>query len=109
MEKPVDQSLKARALKIIPNGMYGHEATRSLPASFPQFFSRGEGAYIWDADGNRYLDFMCGYGPSLLGCCDARVDAAAARQAALGDAMTGPSPVMVKLAETLVSMVSHAN
>ena len=109
MEKPVDHQLRARAAKVIPNGMYGHESVRALPAGFPQFFSRAEGAYIWDVDGNRYLDFMCAYGPSLLGYRDARVDGAAARQALLGDALTGPSPVMVELAETLVSMISHAD
>lgn len=109
MDKPVDAALQNRAAMVIPNGMYGHESVRILPEGYPQFFSKGEGAYIWDADGNRYLDFMCAYGPSLLGYRDARVDAAAAKQAALGDALTGPSPVMVDLAETLVSMVSHAD
>lgn len=109
MNLPVDRALKARALKVIPNGMYGHESTRPLPEHFPQFFERGEGAYIWDADGNLYLDFMCGYGPSLLGYRDPRVEAAAARQAEKGDTMTGPAPVMVELAETLVDMVGHAD
>ncbi|MEH3047625.1 aminotransferase class III-fold pyridoxal phosphate-dependent enzyme [Sphingomonas adhaesiva] len=109
MKRDRDRELKARALKVIPNGMYGHESVRPLPAGFPQFFERAEGAYIWDADGQRYLDFMCAYGPNLLGYRDARVDAAAARQASLGDTMTGPSPVMVDLAETLVGMVTHAD
>lgn len=109
MNLPVDRALRARAQKVIPNGMYGHEATHNLPASFPQFFERAEGAYIWDVDGNRYLDFMCAYGPSLLGYRDQRVDDAAARQAAKGDTMTGPGPVMVELAEALVDMVGHAD
>ncbi|MCG2841383.1 aminotransferase class III-fold pyridoxal phosphate-dependent enzyme [Sandaracinobacter sp. RS1-74] len=109
MDKPIDAGLKERAAKVIPNGMYGHESTRILPDGYPQFFEKGEGAYIWDADGNRYLDFMCAYGPNLLGYRDGRVDAAAARQAALGDTLTGPAPVMVELAETLVSMVDHAD
>jgi glutamate-1-semialdehyde 2,1-aminomutase len=109
MDRTADRDLKARALKVIPNGMYGHEAVHALPATFPQFFERAEGAYIRDADGNRYLDFMCAYGPSLLGYRDQRVDAAAAAQAAKGDTMTGPSPVMVDLAEALVSMVTHAD
>lgn len=109
MSRVKDAALRARALKVIPNGMYGHESVRMLPASFPQFFSRAEGAYIWDADGNRYLDYMCAYGPSLLGYRDARVEAAAQAQAALGDTLTGPSPLMVELAETLVSMVDHAD
>ncbi|OHD08952.1 aminotransferase class III-fold pyridoxal phosphate-dependent enzyme [Sphingopyxis sp. RIFCSPHIGHO2_12_FULL_65_19] len=109
MNRTQDTALRARALKVIPNGMYGHESVRMLPASFPQFFSRAEGAYIWDADGNRYLDYMCAYGPSLLGYRDERVEAAALAQAALGDTLTGPSPLMVDLAETLVSMVEHAD
>ena len=55
---PIDASLRARAKQVIPNGMYGHESTRLLPATYPQFFGRGDGAYLWDVDGNRYLDFM---------------------------------------------------
>lgn len=109
MNRTQDAALRARALKVIPNGMYGHESVRMLPDSFPQFFSKAEGAYIWDADGNRYLDYMCAYGPSLLGYRDERVEAAAQAQAALGDTLTGPSPLMVELAETLVSMVEHAD
>jgi glutamate-1-semialdehyde 2,1-aminomutase len=109
MKREQDTALRARALKVIPNGMYGHESVRLLPGSFPQFFSRAEGAYIWDADGNRYLDYMCAYGPSLLGYRDKRVDAAAQAQALLGDTLTGPSPLMVELAETLVEMVDHAD
>jgi glutamate-1-semialdehyde 2,1-aminomutase len=104
-----DAALRERAARVIPGGMYGHQSTRMLPASFPQFFSRAEGAYLWDVDGNRYLDLMCAYGPSLLGYGDRRVDAAATAQLELGDAMTGPSGLMVELAETLVSMVSHAD
>ena len=109
MSRVEDAALRARALKVIPNGMYGHESVRMLPDSFPQFFSKAEGAYIWDADGNRYLDYMCAYGPSLLGYRDERVDAAARAQAMLGDTLTGPSPLMVELAETLVAMVDHAD
>ncbi len=106
---PVDRALRERAKRVIPNGMYGHESTRLLPASYPQFFSRAEGAYIWDADGNRYLDYMCAYGPNLLGYGHAEVNAAAAAQMARGDTLTGPSPLMVELAETFVSMISHAD
>lgn len=109
MSRVQDAALRARALKVIPNGMYGHESVRMLPDSFPQFFSKAEGAYIWDADGNRYLDYMCAYGPSLLGYRDERVEAAARAQAAVGDTLTGPSPLMVELAETLVAMVDHAD
>ncbi|MBX9883446.1 MAG: aminotransferase class III-fold pyridoxal phosphate-dependent enzyme, partial [Novosphingobium sp.] len=98
-----------RAMKVVPGGMYGHEATTLMPASYPQFFSRGEGAYIWDVDGNRYLDFMCAYGPNLLGYNNPQVNAVAVAQLALGDTMTGPSAHFVALAEALVGMVSHAD
>lgn len=108
-DNSIDKTLRARAERVIPGGMYGHESTRLLPASFPQFFSRAEGAHIWDADGNRYLDYMCAYGPNLLGYGHAGVNAAAAEQMARGDTLTGPSPLMVELAETFVSMVSHAD
>lgn len=104
-----DLALRERAAAVIPNGMYGHESVRLLPAGVPQYFSRADGTYLWDADGNRYIDFMCGYGPNLLGYCHRTIDAAAARQQTLGDAMTGPAPVMVELAEAFVAMISHAS
>jgi glutamate-1-semialdehyde 2,1-aminomutase len=103
-----DRNLRERAAAVIPNGMYGHETVRLLPENYPQFFARAVGARLWDVDGNDYLDFMCGYGPNLLGYRNPTVDAAAAAQARLGDAMTGPGPVLVEFAEKLVGMVSHA-
>lgn len=109
MNRTIDIALRERAARVIPNGMYGHESTVLLPASFPQFFSRAKGAYIWDADDNRYLDFMCAYGPSLLGYGDERVEQAALAQLRQGDTLTGPSPLMVELAETFVSMIDHAD
>lgn len=104
-----DHRLKARAAAVIPNGMYGHQSIRPLPDDFPQFFSRARGAQLWDADGNRYLDYMCGYGPNLFGYGHAGIDQAYLEQLQMGDTMTGPSPVMVELAEALVAQVSHAD
>jgi len=104
-----DRDLRERAAEVIPNGMYGHESVRILPDVYPQYFARGKGARLWDVDGNAYLDFMCGYGPNLLGYCHPVIDEAAARQQQLGDAMTGPSAAMVEMAEALVRQVSHAD
>ncbi|MEM9374761.1 MAG: aminotransferase class III-fold pyridoxal phosphate-dependent enzyme [Pseudomonadota bacterium] len=109
MQRNIDQDLQNRAQRALPNGVYGHESTRLLPASYPQFFSKAEGAYLWDADGNKYLDFMCAYGPNLLGYGDKRVNQAAIDQLTRGDTMTGPSPLMVDLAEDMVGMVQHAD
>src|SRR5690349_20333507 len=106
-----DRELRDRAAKVIPGGMYGHmtASAKTLPPSYPQFWSRGEGALAWDADGNRHLDFMCAFGPMLLGYRDPIVEAAVARQAALGDTLSGPSPRMVELAELLTSTIAHAD
>lgn len=103
-----DRALRERARAVIPGGMYGHESVALLPEDFPQFFSRGEGARIWDADGNEYVDYMCAFGPNLLGYRNPAVEEAASAQAAMGDTLTGPSEAMVTLAEDLVSMISHA-
>jgi glutamate-1-semialdehyde 2,1-aminomutase len=104
-----NRALMERARQVIPGGMYGHESTAMLPPDFPQFFSRADGARLWDADGNEYIDYLCAFGPNLLGYRDEGVEAAARRQAELGDTMTGPAPVMVDLAEQMVAMISHAD
>ena len=104
-----DNALKARAAAVIPGGVYGHESTAYLPDCYPQFIERAEGAHIWDADGNRYIDYMCAYGPNLFGYANQDINRAAIAQLEKGDAMTGPSPVMVELAEKFVSLVSHAD
>ncbi|HEX7824383.1 MAG TPA: aminotransferase class III-fold pyridoxal phosphate-dependent enzyme [Mycobacterium sp.] len=107
-----DRILRDRAAKVIPNGMYGHMLVneRTMPGSrsYPQFWERGEGPYVWDVDGNKYADFMCSFGPMLLGHRDPFVEAAAARQAAVGDTLSGPSARMVEFAELLTSTVDHA-
>lgn len=104
-----DRALRQRAEAAIPGGMYGHQSARLLPDDYPQFFERASGAHLWDADGNRYLDFMCGYGPNLFGYGHAEIDAAYTEQLARGDTMTGPSGLMVDLAEQMTAMVSHAD
>ena len=104
-----DQRLRARAAKVVPGGMYGHLAAKSLPAGYPQFFARGEGCRLWDVDGRRYLDFMCSWGPIILGHKDPAVEEAAERQRREGDCLNGPSERMVELAERLVETVPHAD
>ena len=107
-DRPRDRALRARAEAVIPGGMYGHQSVRLLPDDYPQFFARARGTRLWDTDGNELIDFMCAYGPNLLGYGEPAVDAAFLRQLDLGDAMTGPGEVMVELAETMTAMVGHA-
>ncbi|MGV9796786.1 aminotransferase class III-fold pyridoxal phosphate-dependent enzyme [Mycobacterium sp. NPDC003449] len=103
--------MRERAAKVIPAGMYGHMRahTPHMPQSYPQFWSRGEGVYAWDVDDNRFIDFMCSFGPMLLGHRNPVVEAAAQQQAQLGDALSGPSPRMVELAELFTETVAHAD
>jgi glutamate-1-semialdehyde 2,1-aminomutase len=108
-DKTNDSALRARALRVIPNGMYGHQSARRFPASYPQYFERAEGCRIWDVDGRQFIDYLCGYGPILLGYQHPKIDEAAARQQKKGDVMTGPGSVMVELAEEFVRLVGHAD
>lgn len=73
-----------RALKVVPAGIYGHlgpsEGCMIPVSSYPLFMSKAKGAYFWDIDGNRFIDYMCAYGPNFLGYNDPDVDAAAIEQ-----------------------------
>lgn len=104
-----DRALRERAAEVIPGGMYGHQSVAMMPEDFPQFFVRAEGTRITDADGNEYIDFLCGYGPNLLGYGHPDIARVVAEQQARIDTATGPSPLIVDLAETMVRMISHAD
>jgi glutamate-1-semialdehyde 2,1-aminomutase len=80
-----------------------------MPEAYPQFMTRGTGTRLWDADGNEYIDFMCGWGPVVLGRQHPGVEAAVRTQLEIGDCLDGPSPVMVDLAELLVDLIPHAD
>ncbi|MGL6109873.1 MAG: aminotransferase class III-fold pyridoxal phosphate-dependent enzyme, partial [Rubrivivax sp.] len=103
-----DAALRERAARVIPGGLWGHQRVQGLPPGYPQFFTRAEGCRLWDADGREFIDFMCSWGPIVLGHHDAVVEAAAEAQARAGDVMNGPAPVLVELAETFTAMVAHA-
>jgi glutamate-1-semialdehyde 2,1-aminomutase len=105
----IDGALRARAARVIPGGMWGHQNAPRLPAGYPQYHERAQGCRTWDADGREYIDFICGWGPTILGYNDADVEAAAAKQRALGDAMNGPSARLVELAELMVETIPHAD
>ena len=109
MSDATDLELRDRAKKVIPSGMWGHLHVARQPVGYPQYFVRGEGCRIWDANGREYIDFMCSYGPIVLGHHDPDVDRAAAAQAVAGDCLNGPAPVLVDLAELMVETVPHAD
>jgi glutamate-1-semialdehyde aminotransferase len=84
-------------------------AARAQRGDSPRYVARARGAYLWDVDGNRYVDYGLGFGSVLLGHADARVDAAVADQLALGTCTAPlPSPRQVELAELLTSILPNA-
>lgn len=106
---PIDQALRARAARVIPGGLWGHLNAANLPPGYPQYFARGQGCHLWDVDGREYIDFMCAWGPIVLGHHHPGVEDAVRRQAALGDCLNGPGAVLVDLAELLVAMIPAAD
>ncbi len=102
-----------RACKVIPSGVYGHLGPAEgnfIPVDkWPLLGERAQGAYFWDVDGNRFIDYMCAYGPNIMGYNDPDVDAAAMEQAKLGNCVTSPSYKMVELAELMVDTVKSAD
>ncbi|MEM7671879.1 MAG: aminotransferase class III-fold pyridoxal phosphate-dependent enzyme [Verrucomicrobiota bacterium] len=102
--------LFARAASVIPGGIYGHVSPAAiLPQASPYYAERAEEAYYWDVDGNRYIDFVCGYGPIVLGYHNEEVEAAAAEQRAKGTVFNHPTERMVELAEKLCTLIDFAD
>jgi glutamate-1-semialdehyde 2,1-aminomutase len=103
-----DAELRERARRVVPGGVYGHQTVETLPQGFPQFYARGAGSRLWDVDGNEYIDYMCGFGPIVLGHRHAAVERAV-RAISAGDCFNAPGEQWVELAELLVDTVAHAD
>lgn len=102
-----------RASKVIPGGIYGHlsptEGMHIPRSAFPKFSERASGTRFWDLDGNEFIDYMCGYGPNVLGYGDPDVAAAAHAQAGKEDTVSVPSVKLVEFAELMVDTVASAD
>lgn len=105
----IDQRLRDRAAVVIPGGMWGHQRAAAQPAGYPQFFSGGSGSRVRDVDGKEYIDFMCSWGPIILGHNHPEVEEAVRKQSEAGDCLNGPTAYAVELAEALVSQIPHAD
>jgi len=73
---------------------------------YPAFVERASGPYLWDVDGNRYVDYMLGYGSVILGHADPAVAAAVGRALECGANPTLLSPLQVELAERIAELVT---
>ena len=103
------QALFKRAAQVIPNGIYGHTSPALvLPGASPYYAKRAQGCRYWDVDDNQYIDYLCGYGPIILGYNHPEVEEAAAAQRKDGNCFNHPSIRTVEPAEQLVEWVQFA-
>ncbi|MGA9568267.1 MAG: glutamate-1-semialdehyde 2,1-aminomutase [Candidatus Korobacteraceae bacterium] len=101
MARNLDQSreLQKRAEKLIPGGVNSPvRAFRSVGGD-PPFLVRGEGAYVWDADGNQYLDYVGSWGPLILGHSVPEVIDAIVHAARKGTSFGASTPTEADLAQ----------
>ena len=93
--------LYRRALETIPGGVNSPVRAMRAIGRDPIFIARGEGAELIDVDGNRFLDYVCSWGPLILGHAHPRVLAAVGEAAARGTSFGAPTPGEVELAGEL--------
>lgn len=97
--------LFSRAKQVIPGGVNSPVRAFGAVGGQPRFFTHGKDAYIYDVDNNQYIDFVCSWGPLILGHSHPKV-VAAIQQAALSGASFGaPTPVEVELAELITQLM----
>lgn len=102
--------LFARAARVMPQGIPGaHTPAFTVPGSFPYFAARAKGCRFWDVDGNEFIDYLCGYGPIILGYAHEKVDEAYRKQAALGACTSIASGLAVELAEQMTGTIDGAD
>ncbi|MFB6070540.1 MAG: glutamate-1-semialdehyde 2,1-aminomutase [Halanaeroarchaeum sp.] len=103
MNRETSRERYDRALDVLVGGV--NSSVRATQP-YPFFVERGDGAHVVDADGNRYLDYVMGYGPLLLGhTLPDRVIAAIQSQVSDGPMYGAPTEVEVELAEFIVRHV----
>jgi len=93
--------LFAEALELLPGGVSSPVRAFRAVGGSPLFIERGEGAYIVDVDGNRYVDYVLSWGPLVLGHAHPRVVAALERALRDGTSFGAPSPLELELARLI--------
>jgi glutamate-1-semialdehyde 2,1-aminomutase len=103
----LDKSLEllTAAQKVIPGGVNSPVRAFRAVGGNPPFIARGEGAYLWDADGNRYTDYVLSWGPLVLGHAHPAVVEALSEATARGTSYGAPTSLEIELADLVVEMV----
>ena len=97
------ERLFAAAARVLPGGVNSPVRAFRAVGGVPRFIRRGEGPYLTDADGNRYLDLVLSWGPLILGHAHPEVVAAVIDAVRSGTTFGAPSELEVRLAERVVA------
>ncbi|GAB4213144.1 MAG: glutamate-1-semialdehyde 2,1-aminomutase [Roseiflexaceae bacterium] len=98
-------ALFEEARSLIPGGVNSPVRAFRGVGGTPRFIDRGEGAYLYDADGNRYIDYVLSWGPLILGHAHPDVVAAISAQAARGTTFGAPTALESELARLVIELV----
>jgi glutamate-1-semialdehyde aminotransferase len=104
------KALLERAGKVIPSATqtFSKGPNQWVRGVSPHYLVRGNGAWVWDADGNKYLDYLMALGPIILGYSNQTVDEAVVRQVRDGPVFSQMHPLEVEVAELLVELIPGA-
>jgi glutamate-1-semialdehyde 2,1-aminomutase len=95
------RALFERAQSLMPGGVNSPVRAFKAVGGTPFFVARGEGCYLWDVDGNRFVDFVCSWGPLILGHAHPEVVAAVKEAVERGTTYGAPTELEVALAEKI--------
>jgi glutamate-1-semialdehyde 2,1-aminomutase len=102
MSERISGELYERARRVIPGGVNSPVRAFRAVGGTPRFIERGAGAYVFDADGNRYIDFVGSWGPLILGHAHPQVVRAVSEACRSGTTFGAPCAREVELAERVV-------
>lgn len=101
------QALFDRAKKVLPGGVNSPVRAYRAVGRTPRFIERADGAYIWDVDGRRYIDYVCSWGPMILGHNHPVIREAVNKAVADGLSFGAPTRREVEIAELMTEMVPN--
>ena len=105
MNTSKSEQLFAAAQTLTPGGVNSPVRAFKSVGGTPRFIERGAGAYMWDADGNRYIDYMLSWGPLILGHAHPAVVQALQKAAARGTSYGAPTALENELAQLVIDTV----
>ena len=105
MNTHTSELLYQEAQSLIPGGVNSPVRAFKSVGGVPRFIQRGQGPFVWDVDGNRYVDYVLSWGPLILGHAHPSVVAALQEQAARGTSYGAPTALENELARLVIQMV----